>query len=39
MEKTFVCGHDYPCIGHKPDRQDSAKVSLQPVKQHGRLFQ
>lgn len=31
MEKTFVCGDDYPCIGHKPDRQDSAKVSLHPV--------
>ncbi|BDA50683.1 probable group 1 truncated hemoglobin GlbN at C-terminar half [Coccomyxa sp. Obi] len=26
MEKTFVCGDDYPCIGHKPERQDSAKV-------------
>jgi len=31
VENTFVCGDDYPCIGHKPDRQDSAKVSLHPL--------
>ncbi len=31
MEKTFACGEGHPCIGHVPDSQDPAKVSLHPV--------